>query len=125
MRIEERLGLAHLVYRSAVVRARVDATPASWRRLVAAARNLRVAKRDRGRGGRARGAAAGPAVPAGLLVELRPPPLLRTEPEQERDRARRLILQSRELILQARALRGEIDELLRACRRTLESIRRG
>jgi hypothetical protein len=49
MRIEERLGLAHLAYQRGVVRARRETTPASWRQLLTAARNLRGAERDRER----------------------------------------------------------------------------
>jgi hypothetical protein len=44
---DERLGLAHLAYLRAVALARVQSTPATWKRLLRAAKNVEVALRER------------------------------------------------------------------------------
>lgn len=109
--IGERLGLAHVAYRRAVEAARTDSTPASWRRLVTAGRNLREARRDGERSGT-------PVVaprPAGKVISYVRPPAARPErwPELAREcaRSRDLAERSRALISEAMRLRAELAEI--------------
>jgi hypothetical protein len=57
MRLDERIRLASLAYEQAIADARSRPTPASWRRLLAAARNLNAARKERQR-------AAAPLLPS-------------------------------------------------------------
>lgn len=120
MRIEERLGLAHLAYHRAVVRARREATPASWRQLLTAGRNLRGAKRDRERlrpstgppRTAARGAGDGVVVRLPRIVESPCPDLAR-----ELERARALMARARALRASSRRLLAELAAVREAWQR--------
>jgi hypothetical protein len=120
MRIEERVGLAHLAYHRAVVRARAEATAAAWRGLVTAAKNLRMARRDRD-GSRGAAKAAPAPGPRGELVWLRTPltPSFRRRwPDlaREFERARALVDQMRELLRETQRLRAELADFVGGCR---------
>lgn len=124
MRVRERLGLAQLAYLRAVAWARAEPTPASWRRLMTAANNLRGAQRDRQRelGGRSpgEGRRAPPFRPeprGGAVIDLRPRPRPSiparwSELAEDCEKARALMQRSRALVQQSRRLRLEIAELM-------------
>jgi hypothetical protein len=123
MRVEERLGLAHLAYERAVGFACEAPTPAAWRRLVTAAKNLRGAERDRESAGRGGAGARGPARGAGGRVVRWRWPLPRSlrerwpELDREYERARGLLARSRELVRESALLRAELAQLSAArCR---------
>jgi hypothetical protein len=105
----ERLGLAHLSYRRALTLAQREATPATWRGLLTAAKNLRGATRDQRRNAAAeRGEAevACPHVP-GTIVKLPITTTLRVRwPDlaRELERSRQLVARSRELVEESRRL---------------------
>ncbi len=125
MRIGERLGLAHLAYRRAILRARAEPTPASWRQLVTAGRNLRGAKRDQQRLGRTAAPEPGHPQPGVLLRLLLPvpPASAARSPDlaKECERSHALVRQAQKLVLQSRSLQAELAELRRRWQRTLES----
>jgi hypothetical protein len=127
-----RAQLARQVYQRALAAARAAPTPRRWRKLVAAAQNIRTALRDRER---ARLAALAPSVRALAVVVRDPPRHARvlvpfpspragpgwSELVREWERARALMLESQRLVRQARALCGVLDAPPRASRRSRRS----
>ncbi len=136
MRPHERLLLARLVYRQAVVRAQQQPTAASWSRLLAAARNTRTASQDMERHQpRAQPRSTRDPAPVPEPQDPRPEaaaaaPSL-SDPSavawcdhvQECLRARALIEQSRQLVRQARALRSSVSEFALVRPRVIISLR--
>ncbi|HET6437511.1 MAG TPA: hypothetical protein VFG59_05580 [Anaeromyxobacter sp.] len=129
MRLEERVRIAQFAYARAVAVARAESTRHSWGRLLAAAKNLREARRDRERerGGRPGGLAGGGAPgPAGAASDPRrsavlalplaheapsPAPELSSSLAKELDRSRALRTMSFALIAEARTLCAELGRL--------------
>ena len=140
MRPDERLAVARASYAWALALARARSTAASWRRLVAASRNVRDALRARDRardpapvraspspdGDRRRegsllplvppaGRAGEPGAAAAAAVRLDAPARLAPEPRPalaaEIARARALMAESRRLVAEAQALRAEIARI--------------
>jgi hypothetical protein len=115
-----RAQLARQVYQRALAAARAAPTPRRWRKLVAAAQNVRVALLDRER---ARLAALAPSVRALAVVAREPPRHARvlvpfpspragpgwSELVREWERARALVAESQRIVRQARALCGMSD----------------
>lgn len=121
--------LARQVYQRALAAARAAPTPRRWRKLVAAAENVRTALRDRER---ARLAALAPSARALAVVVRDPPRHARvlvpfpspragpgwSELVREWERARALILESQRLVDQARAMGGMLDPTPQTSRRS-------
>jgi hypothetical protein len=123
---DERLGLARLAYVQAIVGARAHSSSSTWRRLLAAAKNVRAAIREQERQRSGRPAVApgalrasgsgepGPSPAGGTVGVLASSPYvpdlvraceLRAALEQARtllERSRRLVDESRALLARAR-----------------------
>jgi hypothetical protein len=110
MRAHARAKLARLAYQRALEAARREPTAARWARLLAAARNLRAALRDRLR-------EASPGIggeaprPAGRVVHLPGGSSRWPELTAELQRARALVAWSRELVAEARRQRELVAPL--------------
>lgn len=123
-----RAQLAQQVYHRALGAARAAPTPRRWRKLVAAAQNVRAALHDRER---ARLAALAPSVRALAVVVRDPPRHARvlvpfpspragpgwSELVREWERARALVAESQRLVREARDLGAAFDPPPRASRR--------
>lgn len=116
MHVASRVVYALQAYQRALVAARVAPTPRRWRKLVTAARNLRVAHEDHERKRIAAFAPAARALavvvrevrrPGRVLIPFPSPRAGRHWPElvHQWERARALMEQSTRLVAQARALR--------------------
>jgi hypothetical protein len=127
MRPDERLGLARLAYLRAVTCARVSSTPATWGRVLAAAKNVKASMRELERG--RCGSQARPPVPPGLAASaVRAPsrcvyrPARWPQLAQEWERARALAERARVLVRESCALRSSITEACQQSRAILSSI---
>jgi hypothetical protein len=119
MRAHARAKLARLAYQRALEAARREPTAARWGRLLAAARNLRAALRDRLREA-SPGTWGEASRPAGRIVQL--PASRWPELTAELERARALVAWSRELVAEARRQR-EVLAASRGCSPPVRSAR--
>lgn len=126
MQLHERLSLAETAYERAIARACDRSTPASWARLLRAARNLHCARSELERGANDRMPAAAPrrqtkGATACDEAELHPAaaPSRFAALLTECERARALVAESRRLVREARSLCAALYDLRAAWRNPL------